>query len=201
MIKKRLFSLAVIVICLSIAGAGTLAYFSDQTVAHNVITSGNIKIDLLEWQEDTDGLVPFENGLIVMPGTSASKIVQVENIGDNKAWIRIKVDKKITKADGTAGDADLLEINFNTTDWTQQGEYYYYNKPLEPKSVLERDKKVTAPLFETVTFDKQMGNDYQNSTAQVYVFAQATQWDNNHDNDNVLEVKGWPVIPENWPQD
>ena len=52
MIKKRLFSLAVIVICLSIAGAGTLAYFSDQTVAHNVITSGNIKIDLLEWQEE-----------------------------------------------------------------------------------------------------------------------------------------------------
>ena len=66
MIKKRLFSLAVIVICLSIAGAGTLAYFSDRTVAHNVITSGNIKIDLLETKADGS---TFENVIGVMPGT------------------------------------------------------------------------------------------------------------------------------------
>ena len=191
MVKKRLFSLAVIVICLSIAGAGTLAYFSDRTVAHNVITSGNIKIDLLEWQEGPDGWFSYpKEEISVMPGTSVSKIVQVENVGNNEAWIRVKVDKTITKADGETGDAELLEINFNTTDWTQQGEYYYYNKPLEPKSVLERDKKVTAPLFETVTFDKQMGNDYQNSTAQVSVYAQATQVANN--GERAQDAQGWP---------
>ena len=43
---------------------------------------------------------------------------------------------------------------------------------------------------ETVTFDKQMGNDYQNSTAQVYVFAQATQVANN--GERAQDAQGWP---------
>ena len=46
--KRKLFSLAVIAMCLSIVGTGTLAYFTDSTTAHNVITTGNIDIELIE---------------------------------------------------------------------------------------------------------------------------------------------------------
>lgn len=191
MIKKRLFSLAVIVICLSIAGAGTLAYFSDRTVAHNVITSGNIKIDLLEWQEGPDGWVSYpKEEISVMPGTSVSKIVQVENVGNNEAWIRVKVDKTITKADGETGDAKLLEIRYkeedayNRQDWELKDDgYYYYKEKLLPA-------QKTGVLFDTVIFDPDMDNDYQNSTAQVSVYAQATQVANN--GERAQDAQGWP---------
>lgn len=191
MVKKRLFSLAVIVICLSIAGAGTLAYFSDRTVAHNVITSGNIKIDLLEWQEGPDGWVSYpKEEISVMPGTSVSKIVQVENVGNNEAWIRVKVDKTITKADGETGDAKLLEIRYkeedayNRQDWELKDDgYYYYKEKLLPA-------QKTGVLFDTVIFDPDMDNDYQNSTAQVSVYAQATQVANN--GERAQDAQGWP---------
>lgn len=191
MVKKRLFSLAVIVICLSIAGAGTLAYFSDRTVAHNVITSGNIKIDLLEWQEGPDGWVSYpKEEISVMPGTSVSKIVQVENVGNNEAWIRVKVDKTITKADGETGDAELLQIRYkeedayNRQDWELKDDgYYYYKEKLLPA-------QKTGVLFDTVIFDPDMDNDYQNSTAQVSVYAQATQVANN--GERAQDAQGWP---------
>lgn len=184
--KRKLFSLAVIAICLSIVGTGTLAYFTDSTTAHNVITTGNIDIELIETK--ADGSI-FTDVIGVMPGTEVSKIVQVKNIGDNAAWVRVNVDKEINLRNGEAGDADAyLSINYNTGDavdeWTKAGDYYYYNQALAP-----REK--TSPLFEEVLFSANMGNEYQNSTAQVYVYAQATQVDNN--GTGALDATGWPT--------
>ena len=189
--KKKLFSLAVIVICLSIIGGGTLAYFTDSTTAHNVITTGNIDIEIIE---TTDGENPFVDVTGVMPGMEVDKIVQVSNEGANDAWVRLKVDKQITLANGTVNEEDEnLIIRYNLGDapeqWTyaqdneNQNYYYYYNSLLKPG-------QKTTPLFKDVLFDKKMGNEYQNSTAQVYVFAQATQGDNN--GKTVLEADGWP---------
>ncbi len=188
--KKRLFSLAVIAICLSIVGTGTYAYFTDSTTAHNVITTGKIDIELIETKADG---TTFTDVVGVMPGAEVSKIVQVKNVGDNDAWVRVKVDKLITLANGNAGDADTyLSINYNTGNgankWTKQGKYFYYNSILKPGTK-------TSELFSEVLFDKFMGNEYQRSTAQVYVYAQATQVDNN--GSTALEADGWPVETNN----
>lgn len=189
--KRKLFSLAVIAICLSIVGTGTLAHFTDSTTAHNVITTGNIDIKLIETKIGEDGeKKPFENNIIgVMPGTSVSKIVKVENVGDNAAWVRVNVDKEINLRNGEAGDANAyLSIDYNTGDavdeWTKAGDYYYYNQALAPS-------EKTSPLFSEVLFSANMGNEYQNSTAQVYVYAQATQVDNN--GTDALDAAGWPT--------
>ncbi len=184
--KRKLFSLAVIAMCLSIVGTGTLAYFTDSTTAHNVITTGNIDIELIETK--ADGSI-FTDVIGVMPGTSVSKIVEVKNVGDNAAWVRVNVDKEINLRNGEAGDADAyLSIDYNTgnsdTQWTKDGSYYYYNQALAPNSK-------TSPLFREVLFSANMGNEYQNSTAQVYVYAQATQVDNN--GTTVLTADGWPT--------
>ena len=180
--KKKTFSLAVILICLSVLGSGTLAYFTDSTTAHNVITTGNIDIELIETKADG---TTFTDVIGVMPGMEVSKIVRVSNEGANDAWVRVAVQKEITLADKTKGDAETyLNIAYNTTYWTYQNDgYYYYNKALTPD-------EVTTPLFEKVLFDTSMGNEYQNSTAQVYVYAQATQVDNN--GETVFEAQGWP---------
>lgn len=180
--KKKVFSIAVIGICLSVASAGTLAYFTDAETAHNVITTGNIDVKLLETTADgTD----FANVTGVVPGGEVSKIVQVKNIGANAAYVRMRVDKDITLANGQDGqpDLDLLNISYNTADWTEADGYYYYNKTLEAGNSTE-------PLFERVKFDSRMDNRYQNSTASVYVYVEATQAD--HNGERALEANGWP---------
>lgn len=181
--KKKLFSLAVICICLSVVSAGTLAYYSANETAHNVITSGNVDIELLE---TTDDGTDFTNVTGVMPGTDVSKIVEVKNIGDNDAYIRVQVEKAIQLAAGQTGEVDLnlLTLDYNTNFWTRVGDYYYYNEVLAPNEVTKE------PLFTKVAFSGAMGNMYQNSTASIYVYAQATQVANN--GETVFEAKGWP---------
>ncbi|MEI3100614.1 MAG: hypothetical protein V8T45_01915 [Oscillospiraceae bacterium] len=54
--KKKLLVLSLIVICIAILAAGTLAYFTGGVTAHNVITTGGVSVELIE---TTDGNRPF----------------------------------------------------------------------------------------------------------------------------------------------
>lgn len=184
--KKRLFVAALACICITALAGGTLAYYTAENTAHNVITTGGIDIALQEWA-DTDKTTPFpEDGVNdVMPGTSVTKIVEVKNTGANDAYIRVKVDKSIDLAGEGTPDLSLLALDMNQADWTAgEDGYYYYNEVLAPG-------EVTAPLFTTVSFDTGMDNLYQNSAAEVDVAAYAVQADNN--GDTVLEAQGWPT--------
>lgn len=103
--KKKLFTGAMAAICLSVSAYGTIAFFTAENTAANVITAGNIKIDLQEKADSGDGnLTDFKDVTGVMPGTEVSKIVQVENTGDKDAYIRIKVDKALELAGNVQGE-------------------------------------------------------------------------------------------------
>lgn len=187
MLKKQIKTL-VMMICLCsivlLAAEGTSAYFTAEEKAHNVITTGGIDIELTEWMEEENGSrVPFENVEGIMPGTEVSKIPMIENTGEADAYIRIKVEKQFVGPNGELNE-DVISVNYNTTDWTEQNGYFYYNEVLKPG-------ETTKPVFTTVTFDKLMGNDYQNATATIDVQAYATQAANN--GDSALTAKGWPV--------
>ena len=185
--KKKLFLSAVLTICAAIAATGTLAYFTAEDTAHNVITSGYIDIELEEWSEppseNNDG-VPFENISGVMPGAEISKIVTVKNIGDAGAYIRVKVDLDVVLAENVSGtpNLNLVYIDYNTKDWTEKDGYYYYNGAVEPG-------KETKPLFTKVTFDKDMPNAYMNAKIEIDVHAQAVQSRNN--GNGPLSATGW----------
>ena len=185
--KRRLFAGALLLICLSLVAYGTLAYFTAEETVHNVITSGGVAIDLLEWA-DEGKTVPFpESGVSgAMPGQRVVKIVEVKNTGDAAAWVRVRVEKKLSLAEGVQGDADpaLLQLDFDSASWTRGDDgFYYYNAQLNAG-------ETTAPLFAAVTFDPQMDNRYQNSTAEVGVTAYAVQTANN--GDTAQNAKGWP---------
>lgn len=187
--RKKLAAIAVMLLALAMLGYSTVAFFTAEETATNVITSGSIRIDLQETAITEDGrTILFEESqerFDVMPGQEVSKIVQVENTGANDAYIRIKVTKSIQLAEGVNGTADeaLITMDFNTAYWTEQDGYYYYNKPLAPG-------QKTEPLFRNVIFDPQMSNMYQESTATVKVDAQATQVKNN--GESVFQAAGWP---------
>lgn len=185
--KKKVFVCAFTVICLSTAAYGSTAYFSYEDKVTNVITAGNVKIDLQEWAIPDGGgdPVPFENVIDVLPGTEVSKIVQVKNTGGQAAWVRISLDKSIRLADGVEGEIDLslIDYDLNTEYWTEKDGCYYYNIALNPNETSE-------PLFTKVIFSASMSNLYQHSKAVINVKAQATQVI--HNGETVFEAAGWP---------
>lgn len=181
--KRKIFSIAVIVICLSIAGTGTYAYFTESTVTQNVITTGKIDIAINN--------VTTEH-LSVMPGTSVARPIIVTNeIASNDVWVRVKIDKAITKADHTIGDAGLMTLQYqnngtyNSTHWFYKDGYYYYDLKL-------KQGESTVPLYDAIVFSPDMGNEYQSSKATVTIYAQGTQAA--HNGTAVLEAVGWTNI-------
>ena len=181
--KKKILLVTAVVICLAIAATGTLAYFTAEDMAHNVITTGGVEITVQEWA-DEEKQTPFEDVTGIMPGMTVTKIAEIKNTGASDAWVRVKVEKSIKLQGEGTPDTALVELNLNLTDWTQGKDgYLYYNKVLKPG-------EVTEPLFTAVTFNVTMGNEYQNATATVDVSAQAVQTANN--GDTVMDAKGWP---------
>lgn len=184
--RKKIATVMVCLAVMALAVSGTMAYFTADSIATNVITSGNIDIDLIEMEKTSDGLKPFKNKEGVMPGDKISKIVTVKNTGDNEAYVRVQVEKMIALAGDAAGSADLslLSCDINTADWTYSEGYYYYNKPLAAE-------QETSPLFTYVKFSSEMGNAYQGCKAQLDVNAQAVQVKNN--GATVFDAAGWPT--------
>ena len=167
----------------AILSMGTLAYFSDEATAHNVIASGSVEIALQEWG-DVDKTIPFndeknkENREGLMPGESVTKIVEVKNIGNGDAWVRMKVEKAIVLANGgfnSANAAEQLVILQNMGDqWELEDGYYYYKEPLAVGAT-------TQPLFDGVKLGETMDNRYQNCEISVNITAEAVQYANNED--------------------
>lgn len=182
--KKRVLLIGLIVCVVAILSVGTLAFFIDIDKANNVITTGTIDIVLKETTIDERGNeVPFPQEGIdhVMPKMEVAKKVWVENMGTESAYVRIKIEKKITP-----GDLNTRYIklgNINEIDWVQNGEYYYYI------SALNAGEK-TVPLFDSVIFDETMPNEYQDCKVDVVVIAESVQAKNN--GATVLEANGWP---------
>ena len=174
--------------CVALCAGGTLAYFSAEERAHNVITTGGVGIELLEWG-DLEKTVPFEGVEGVMPGESVVKVVEVANDGQAPVWVRVKADIAVELAEGAQapeGDpADVVAIDFDNEKWTLKDGWWHYNEILPAG-------ETTAPLFEHVTFaGSEMGNAYQDCEVTVDVYAQAVQSDNN--GSSALEAAGWPA--------
>lgn len=192
--KRRILSLSILLIMISILSYGTYAYFTGYGIATNTITTGYVDIEIVEYAENEEGeLEPFEDVFGVLPGMDISKIPCIRNVGAYTTWVRVRVvqDIKLNPKLGIEGEADpsVVSYNFNTDYWTyvEEEDYWYYKDPVNAYDVTE-------PLFTLVTFDKDMGNLYQNSIVTVTIEAQATQ--HVHNGNNVFEALGWKDIFE-----
>lgn len=180
--KRKILILSVLAILIAILAAGSLAYYTADTKAHNVITTGSVDIELNEWANE-ERTEKFENQTGVMPGKDVTKIVEVKNVGTGSAWVCVEMFVDVYAENGKQLPTEPVKLDINDTDWTYQDGYYYYNKPLAPGATTE-------PLFTTVSFDEQMGNEYQNAKAMIDITAIAVQSANN--GETVLEATGWP---------
>lgn len=209
--KKKLTVIAAIAIAIALLSAGTLAYFTHQTQADNVIEMGKVKMILNDKTLVDNELIDFpEEGLTdMMPGVPESKIVSVSNTADGaEIWVRVKLDCSISAAEEESpvpyalqssqlplrvgeGEAafDVLSLNLNTTDWVLHEGWYYYKTSLKAN-------QNTSELFTQVSLHKDTPNEYQSCTVIVNVIAQAVQFANNN-----AGVDFVSTFPSGWPAD
>ena len=188
--KKRIFALAVVLICLSILASTTLAYFTDTGTTRNVITSDGIDIAIEEWQETPAGLIPYPSQpIMVMPSVSVSKIVTVCN-QDAQSFVRAKLELSLKDSAGKEMEITsetmekIIHLTMNAQDWTEKDGWWYYGSAVNTG-------EATKPLMTGVSFDGiNMTNEYQKCTLEIHVYAQAVQAANN--GNTVMEAAGWP---------
>ena len=185
--KKRMLTAALALCCLAVLATGTLAYFTAEETAQNVITMGALKMDLVELDADGQPWTDVEN---IVPGMEVTKEAFVQNTGTVDFYTRVKITKSFEPAQGDELPelkTGLVELDLGE-DW-KLGEdgFYYYEESVKPG-------EETEPLFTTVTFSTKMGNEYQNVKVIIDLDAQAVQSRNN--GESALEATGWPESEE-----
>lgn len=210
--KRKILAIATLVIFAALLVSGTLAYFTAEDRAVNVITLGSVDIEIVEYAKDGSVISNTSTGYVKMPeyfdnvepGMRLVKLVTIENRGKSTAWIRVKIVDSIASAGGGALSTEVLSYNINALatitaenkgkynldgTWVEgkgvEAGYWYYSEPLEPGEI--------AVLFDVVTFDgPSMGNNYQACETNIKILAQAVQYEGNENR----EYNRWPADPE-----
>lgn len=191
--KRKLFLAVMSLMCLASVTGGTLAYFTDSGTAHNVITTGAVKIAVEEWQMVDGKQAPYpQKEVDIMPGSTVSKVVCIRN-QEAESYIRAEVNVILTDGNGEPMEltesevSAIVNLEMNAEDWKQlSGEerWWYYQYPVAAG-------EATQPLFTGAQFSGSgMGNRFQNCTIQILVSAQAVQTANNAD--SAMNANGWP---------
>lgn len=187
--KKKLLTMVLALVLIGAVGVGaTLAYFTDNDSATNVVTMGHVNIELTEeeWTYGEEGITG------VTPGQEIAKDPTITLVGDSlDAYVRIKLE--VTGFDGVenadAYKAEILEDLVLGEGWTKVGNYYYYAEKLT------KDNASTTALFESVTIPYEWTNDVANATFNILVSAEAIQADNLAD-DFFAEDGSWTIDAE-----
>lgn len=136
--RKWLLAIA-LVLSMTMAISGTLAYLTDRDSEANVFTVGNVEIDLTE---------DFEQGATLIPGVGIEKKPYITNTGNNDAWVWLEV--AIPSAlDHWATDTEKGSNN-NVIHWNQLGATTagYVTKERVTNAI------AAGHLPEDITFDK-----------------------------------------------
>ncbi|MDD6488776.1 MAG: TasA family protein [Clostridia bacterium] len=178
--KKQVIIGSVCAVAAAVAAGSTLAYFTAEDTAVNTISTGNLDITINEYKDTQCGEVSYTDPTTpVMPGDCISKKVRVENTGNGSAYIRAKIDMSF-EGDDESLPTDFIKLNIGK-NWTLSDDgYYYYKYVVKPG-------EETTNLFTTVTFDNEMGNDYQNQKLNIDINAEAIQSKNNDRNNPFVE--------------
>ena len=98
--------------------------------------------------------------------------------------LSVMLETPTTDDEGTA-DEPAVSFDDNTKDWVVGADgAFYFNSKLAAG-------QTTDALFNNVTLNKLLPNEYQNCTVNVVISVQAVQCANN--GDSVLEAQGWPA--------
>ena len=197
--KKRMLSLALMTIFISLMALGSAAYFTAEGRATNVIVTGEVDLTLTEESKTGEVIKDTEGNFIglrfekVMPGQTLDKHPMVENTGSQPFWLRVKVTCSLKNQlqedlpltiELEQQEIHMLTFNGRNENWVEKDGWLYYTKPLAVGDQVD--------VFTSVTIAPQMGNEYQDADGQIDILAQAVKYKNNEHQEDVLSVLGWP---------
>lgn len=182
--KRHLIEL-LIVLCLVIFSSS--AFLVRDLNISNIITFGNIKVNLINHTVDENGKeVKVTNEKELLKKSDVSRIIKVKNVCKNPAFVRIKLVLSGTEKDKkTSYDVShYMTCKTPHSKWKKKGEWFYYTEVLEPNMTSE-------DLIDSVHFDlDQLGSYHAGSTLTLNVKLQAVQ--SEHNSKSALTAKGWP---------
>lgn len=173
--KSNIMLGSIIALVVLVVAGGTMAWFTAEAdPVINIFEAGTVDIELHDktYEDDSEELVDFpEEGFTnVNPGDEYDKIVNVENIGSKRAFIRVKLTPEFSNLVDNAS-SDLSLVNYPILNaWVLYSDgWYYYPYEVNPG-------EFTDNLIEEVKFAGQaMGNEYQGAKFTLTVEAQAIQ--------------------------
>ena len=119
--KKKILTVALVLVLIAIMVSGTLAYFTDNDEVTNTFTIGSVKIEIYEndnaTTSDTISLGKLTPVVKETPSDDVSyinKVVDVKNIGANDAYIRTHIAVPTALI-------DYLQLDVTTDGWTYNG--------------------------------------------------------------------------------
>lgn len=178
-------------VSLAVLGAAyTSAFFSTSIDTNNLITFGNLGLQINETVLDTSGrelVYTGEGRMKLDAGNHVSRIIRLENTGNEPMYVRASIEMTGTDMNGKplVATGEVSDFALNEEDWSYKEGWYYYNKVLEPGAESE-------VLMTGVSFDiAEISERYCGGDFTLDVSAQGVQSKNNGDG-NVLLVKGWP---------
>lgn len=189
--KRKILYIAAVVMTLSLIAGGTLAYFTVDGTARNVISSGGVKIELVKQQLVNGELRPYPNEPIaILPATAVSKIVTVRAV-EQAAWVRARYT--VTALDAAGEPLDISEARLKKAVLIEpDGESWLYSDGWWYCRAAVSAGESTHALFDEVCFSATgMGNEFQGGSVTVDVTVQAVQQANN--GETVLDAAGWPA--------
>ena len=180
--RSKLLLVAIAAILATVLTQPTLAYYTTIGKATNVVTSGNISMQIHE--KTADGSDFPSQGVYVIPGDIVSKQVFVENICSHPFYLRVKLVSGTTSEALTADEC--LKMDIDDANWTYVDGYYYYNDVLRPGAA-------TTALFTQVEIvGSKVDQTHIGSTLSLTVNAYAVQSENNPAA-HPWNASGWPA--------
>lgn len=182
--KLRLVVISLIAVVVSLLMQETIAYYSTVGSAENVVTSGALKMMIIE-KTDQGKDFPKE-GVYIMPGDVVSKCVSVENICEHPFYLRVRIVYGINAQE--LPSEECFKLNINDEYWKKNGNWYYYTGILQPG-------ETTPEVFSHVEIvGSAVKNSYIGKTLTLTVDAQAVQSENNPvSGTETYSAKGWPA--------
>ena len=222
--KKKVFAVSLVLICLSLCAYGTLAAFTTADVARNTITMGSLDVELIEnfdeedhWTESKDeqGNATYTLDSPVLPGQDLVKEPIIVNRGDQDVYVRYDVELDITSSTGEplVGYVDPNLYAFEDDDESSDAFFYGDDESKKMIRTSHKDWEYTdedggwiiykgilhageeLPLFDHVQISPQMPNEFQDAVIVIKIKIQAVQAKN-----NPPKIEGDYTTIAGWPK-
>ncbi len=161
------------------------AFFTNRIKTDNVISFGNIKVQLLNHTLDENGNeVEVKSDEESLRYENVSRIIKVKNVCAHPAYIRVKLNMTGQDDAGTFPADKYVTYDFADAKWQEKDGWFYYTEILEPD-------KTTEDLMRGIKFDiNKLTKDHAGSSIKFKVNLQAVQSQNN--SKDVFKAQGWP---------